>query len=237
LLFLGENAFLLEGVLLRKYIIFSILGIWMTTKDTDDRPVVEQLPAGGETVNKDISRQRRKIIKASAAVVPAIMTIRSGAAAAAMTSLNGCINQDADRAAAEKVVYETPDEWVRVAGMEVTYKDNSTPNTTYIKLYGVPNDGVVPGTPEKYTDWYDKNGSTTDAKGKVYEVKKFEPEDKVVYLLVHVDIDPENNENNEFFMYPKDATLMSDQMTMDGSQITGSCMCSVNPNFTMANIK
>ena len=203
----------------------------MATKDTDDRPVVEQLPAGGETVNKDISRQRRKIIKASAAVVPAIMTIRSGAAAA-MTSLHGCVDRDADRAAAAKVV-EVPDEWVRVAGMEVTYKDNSTPTTAYIKLYGVPNDGVVPGTPDKYTDWYDKNGSTTDAKDRPYEVKKKEfepPEDKVVYLLVHVDIGPEGN---EFFMYPKDATLMSDQMTMDGSQITGSCMCSVDPNFTM----
>ena len=41
------------------------------------------------------------------------------------------------------------------------------------------------------------------------------------------------NQNNEFFMYPKDATLMSDQMSMDGSQITASCMCSVDPNFTM----
>ena len=204
----------------------------MTTKDTDDRPVVEQLPAGGETVNKDISRQRRKIIKASAAVVPAIMTIRSGAAAAAMTSLHACVDKDAARSAA-KVVYEAPDEWVRVAGMEVTYKDTSTAPPTYIKLYGIPNKGAVPGIPDNYTDWYDKNGSTTNAKGKVYEVKKKEfetPEDKVVYLLVHVDIGPEGN---EFFMYPKDATLMSDQMSMDGSQITASCMCSVDPNFTM----
>ena len=200
----------------------------MATKDTDDRPVVEQLPAGGETVNKDISRQRRKIIKASAAVVPAIMTIRSGAAAAAMTSLHACVDKDAARSAA-KVVYEAPDEWVRVAGMEVTYKDNSTSTTTYIKLYGIPNDGVVPGIPDNYTDWYDENGSTTDAKGKPYEVKKkaFEPpEDKVVYLLVHVDIGPEGN---EFFMYPKD---LRDQTTMDGSNITASCMCSVDPNFT-----
>ncbi|MDB4409865.1 hypothetical protein N9235_03555 [Gammaproteobacteria bacterium] len=95
----------------------------MATKDTDDRPVVEQLPAGGETVNKDISRHRRKIIKASAAVVPAIMTLRSGAAAAA-GSLNGCIDRDSERAAGESVDTvlgdnsndPAHDEWARVPG-------------------------------------------------------------------------------------------------------------------------
>ena len=95
----------------------------MPTKDTDDRPAVEQVPAGGEAVNKDISRQRRKIIKASAAVVPAIMTLRSGAAAAA-GSLTGCVDRDKARAAGETVDTvlgdnsndPAHDEWARVPG-------------------------------------------------------------------------------------------------------------------------
>lgn len=95
----------------------------MPTKDTDERPVVEQLPVGGVVVTKDISRQRRKIIKASAAVVPAIMTLRSGAAAAA-GSLTGCVDRDAARAAGETVDTvlgdnsnePAHDEWARVPG-------------------------------------------------------------------------------------------------------------------------
>ena len=206
----------------------------MTTKDTDDRPAVEQLPAGGETVNKDISRQRRKIIKASAAVVPAIMTIRSGAAAAAMTSLHACVDRDAARIPAETDVVDVPDEWVRVAGLQIKSQGRD--------LFGVPTDGFDSltdnGTTDDYTDWYDRNGSMykNNNSQQPYDdrVSNKEIEDGVrVWLLVHVVIDPENNQNNEFFMYPKDATLMSDQMTMDGSQITASCMCSVDPNFTM----
>ena len=196
----------------------------MTTKDTDDRPVVEQLPAGGETVNKDISRQRRKIIKASAAVVPAIMTIRSGAAAAAMTSLHACVDKDAARSAAAKVV-EVPDEWVRVAGLQI--KSQGT------DLFGVPTNGFDSltnnGTTDDYTDWYDESGSPVKNSQNSYfdNVSNKEIEDGVrVWLLVHVDIYPEGN---EFFMYPQ---AIRDQTTMDGSQITASCMCSVDPNFT-----
>ena len=207
----------------------------MTTKDTDDRPVLEQLPAGGETVNKDISSQRRKIIKASAAVVPAIMTIRSGAAAAAMTSLHACVDKDADRSAAANVVYEAPDEWVRVAGLQIKSGNDD--------LFSVPTNGFVSETDnggiDDYTAWYDSNGGTDKVAGNSAPTPYIDgvtPQEIGrgirVWLLVHVDIDPLNNENNEYFWYPKDATLMSDQMTMDGSQITASCMCSVDPNFT-----
>jgi len=207
----------------------------MTTKDTDDRSVVEQLPADRETLNKDISRQRRKIIKASAAVVPAIVTIRSGAAVAAMTSLHACVERDAARIPSAAMVKDAPDEWVRVAGLQIKSQGRD--------LFGVPTDGFDSltdnGTTDDYTDWYDRNGSmyknNNSQQPYVDHVSNKEiAEDGVrVWLLVHVDIDPENNQNNEFFMYPKDATLMSDQMSMDGSQITASCMCSVDPNFTM----
>jgi hypothetical protein len=162
LLFLGENAFLLEGVLLRKCIIYSILGILMATKDTDDRPVVEQLPAGGETVNKDISRQRRKIIKASAAVVPAIMTLRSGAAAA-MNSSYQCFNHGADAPNVDVVIADPDpphDEWLRVLavpGYVVTGSND-------IKYYGVKNDNTSWIDVEDWTWWYiDPEVSSTEA--------------------------------------------------------------------------
>ena len=62
-----------------------------------------------------VSTRRRRLIKASAAAVPAIMTLRSGAALA-LTSLD-CRDRESARAfAADNLTY-TPDEWVRVPGI------------------------------------------------------------------------------------------------------------------------
>ena len=62
-----------------------------------------------------VSTRRRRLIKASAAAVPAIMTLRSGAALA-LTSLD-CRDRESARAfAADKLTY-IPDEWVRVPGI------------------------------------------------------------------------------------------------------------------------
>jgi hypothetical protein len=174
LLFLGENAFLLEGVLLRKCIIFSILGIWMATKDTDDRPVAEQLPAGGEMVNKDISRQRRKIIKASAAAIPAIMTLRSGAAAA-MNSSYQCFNHGENAANVDRVIGDGDgiphDEWLRLEakpGKIATYTNG--PNT--VTLYGIRKNDTT-ATWDDYRGWnfYDDSGQIDE--GGLFEKAKF----------------------------------------------------------------
>jgi hypothetical protein len=140
----------------------------MNTKDTDDRPVVEQLPAGGETVDKDITTHRRKIIKASAMVVPAIMTLRSGAAAALTSSASRCLNDDtrfetADVGSIDQVLGdEDPaqplDEWLRVVaipGMILMYatgnsaakpyylirKDNTSSNWTELDGWRIYNEG------------------------------------------------------------------------------------------------
>jgi hypothetical protein len=133
----------------------------MATKDTDDRPVVEQLPAGGETVNKDISRQRRKIIKASAAAIPAIMTLRSGAAAA-MNSSYQCFNHGENAAnvdlvlgdeAGERLFNPPHDEWLRMSaipGFIVEYD-----STTY---YGVKNTEAAWDNEGDWT-WYYLNNS------------------------------------------------------------------------------
>ena len=201
----------------------------MATKDTDDRPVVEQLPAGGETVNKGISRQRRKIIKASAAVVPAIMTIRSGAAAA-MTSVNQCEEKDAAAAAllpASMNVVAEPDEWVRMGAwkIEVVIGNPHDPATV---LYGIPDNGVVPSTLNDYSVWYDESGNTNSKKNKEYvkEVTKDEfNKGERVFCMCYVNI-----ASGTFSVYPQQPVVNLD---VESSPITASCLTSVSPDFTM----
>jgi hypothetical protein len=258
LLFLGENVFSTGRRVVEKFIYFSMLGIYMTTKDTDDRLVVEQLPAGGETLNKDISRQRRKIIKASAAIVPAIMTIRSGAAAA-MTSLNMCVERDKARAAGETVDTvlgdnsndPAHDEWARVpgkAGRKVTSQG------TQDVYYGIC-----------LTDlsfaYYDSTGSPVDNTGELNRIQKGDVvnfycvlkssvweclgEDgnplsppvpvgvdinagKDVGLLVYVGTAVGGGISGSTY-YPRIA-IVSDATA---SPITASCLCSMDPDFDL----
>ena len=142
----------------------------MPTKDTDERPVVEQFPTGGVEVTKDISRQRRKIIMASAAVVPAIMTLRSGAAAAA-GSLNGCIDRDSERAAGESVDTvlgdnsndPAHDEWARVPG-KCGVKINATVSSTPGVYYGV----LMPDLSFAY---YDSDGTPETNNGTINQIE------------------------------------------------------------------
>ena len=199
----------------------------MPTKDKDDGPVAGYPQTGEVAVDKKVSEHRRKIIKASAAVVPAIMTIRSGAAVA-MTSVNLCEEKDAARAAllpeSDYVVYAR-DEWVRMEALcvEVGKKPSIT-------LYGVPDNGVVPGSLANYTVWYDEYGATTSStppiKDYVELVKQKEFDaGKVCYLLCSVDAT-----SGVFTWYPQQPVTIMDQ---SASAITASCLCSVNPDFTM----
>jgi hypothetical protein len=261
LLFLGVNAFLLEGVLLRKYIIFSILGIWMATKDTDDRLVVEQLPAGGETLNKDISRQRRKIIKASAAIVPAIMTIRSGAAAA-MTSLNMCVERDKARAAGETVdtvlgdTSNDPahDEWARVPG-KAGVKINATVSSTPGVYYGV----LMPNLSFAY---YDSDGTLETNNGTINQIENGVVEFNFYCVLkssvweclgedgyplsppVPVGVDIDAGKDVGLLVYVGTAVgggisgstyypRIAIVSDATASPITASCLCSMDPDFDL----
>ena len=201
----------------------------MATKDTDDRPVVEQLPAGGETVNKDISRQRRKIIKASAAVVPAIMTIRSGAAVA-MTSINHCEAKDAARTIpTDKLVLgdDEPfalDEWTRVQGKQVIKEGETDEVTGEVEpetYYCVKNDT---------TGWvcFDEDGAPPPGNSQTSLVNMIDNDnDNVtdVYLLAYVD-----TVSGTFTYHPQKGVYSGDVL-VSGQQITGSCLCSVNPDM------
>ena len=91
--------------------------------------------------NDVVSARRRKLIRASAAAVPAIMTLRSGSAAA-VASLHGCIERDAAMAQLleeKDNVYGdgsdelTHDQWARVvgkAGMKVTITHGNSDSAT-----------------------------------------------------------------------------------------------------------
>jgi len=203
----------------------------MPTKDKDDGPVVEFLQTGDVALNKKVSQHRRKIIKVSAAVVPAIMTIRSGAAAA-LTSINQCEARDAAAAALlpeSAMVAPEPDEWVRMEAWEIKVKISDAKDPP-ITLYGVPDNGVVPGTLEHYSVWYDENGNTgmTTHPYKEYVdvVKKKEFGDgRAVFCMCYVD-----TASGSFSVHPQQAVATLD---VAASPITASCLCSVNPDFTL----
>ena len=197
----------------------------MATKDKDEGPAIEHSQAGEVAVDKAVSEHRRKIIKASAAIVPAIMTIRSGAAVA-MTSINYCVERDAALPAATSVV-SAPDEMARVYGWQVITEgemDEETgveePSTTY---YCVQND-----TTEGWVCFDADGDSTTDQKvnSLVNQINNNTDNATEVYLLACVDA-----ESGAYTWYPQSCSIYSERDVMiSGSQITGSCLCSVNPD-------
>ncbi len=203
----------------------------MPIKDKDDGPVVEFLQTGDLALDKKVSEHRRKIIKASAAVVPAIMTIRSGAALA-MTSINQCEARDAAAAALlpdSAMVVAEPDQWVRMEAWEIKVVVNDPKDPPTI-LYGIPDNGVVPSTLKDYTVWYDENGNTRSSvnpyKEYVDVVKKKEfKAGKAVFCMCYVDA-----ASGSFSVHPQQPIATRD---VAASPITASCLCSVNPDFTL----
>ena len=205
----------------------------MPTRDKDERPVAQDLQTGRVAAESAVSEHRRKIIKASAAVVPAIMTIRSGAAAA-MNSINQCIEEDARRGGlltdTDKLVWgddpineplDALDEWFRVAVWMVQVKVGNAD----VNLYGLPESGIVSDNIDHYSKWYDETGSTVDSKNnsspytEIVKDKEFDA-GKLVYVLAYVDT--ERPPYPYITWYPK-------PLEGEVSPITGSCLCSVNP--------
>ena len=187
----------------------------MAIKDKDDRPVIDQAQAG-DSVKRGVSEQRRKIVKASAAAVPAIMTLRSGAAAA-MTSINQCIADDAQRGSllpeSAKVWGDDPgegalDEWARVKGKCVTKNNNKT-------YYCVQN---MSGAWE----CYDADGMPPQ--GNSLQDSEIEAGDDC-YLLAYVD-----SASGGYTWYPQRVMVVQDQAA---SPITGSCLTSMNPDVNI----
>ena len=188
----------------------------MHIKDKDDKTAAKNQSAV-DLAERDVSEQRRKLIRASAAAVPAIMTLRSGAAAA-MTSINQCIDEDAARAtqiSENRLVWgdstDEPlsalDEWARVKGKKVT-KGQST-------YYCVQN---MSGAWE----CYDSEGKPPP--GNSLQDGEIEA-GMDVYLLAYVD-----TASGGYTWYPQKVLAVNDQAA---SPITGSCLTSVNPDVNI----
>jgi len=186
----------------------------MPTNDKDGKSATDVSRAGEVAGEKAVSEHRRKLIKASAAVVPAVMTLHSGAAVA-LTSIQQCIAGDAATAAIDppELVWgdtegEGPlDEWTRVKGKEVEKQ-----NTTY---YCVKNNSNA-------WECYDSNGDAPPGNGNSLQDSEIEAGTDV-YLLAYVD-----TEADAYTWYPKSLSLEVSTAT----PITGSCLCSVNPDIS-----
>lgn len=185
--------------------------------------------------DKPISQQRRKLIKASAAAVPAVMTLRSGAAAA-MGSTYHCTARDNKLAMAEindtsdlalEVTPEFPhDHWVRVFGKRVKQNPNSSPY--YCTLTGNGVDDVVSGwqcfdvdgaelTADNWPSWLN---STAIARG------------DDVALLAFLDFDQYGNDTSAPIQYYPMIQMVS-PAPPGRSPLTGSCLSSIHPNLIL----
>jgi hypothetical protein len=161
-----------------------------------------EAPSVTETTDTEaVSARRRRLIKASAAVVPAILTLRSGAAAAARASVSDCRENDAQRASGSTLddvlgdLANEPahDEWLRMvatAGMEVTAKVNQDGNEEKEDIFHLVETTSSTSTAKDY-DYFDASGvNITDDKiiSKIEKDKSFSvPCYYVDKTLYHVD--------------------------------------------------
>jgi hypothetical protein len=188
--------------------------------------------AGGTEEVSEISSQRRKLIKASAAVIPAVMTLRSGTAAA-VGSTYGCTTHD-NTVAQEVGVAQvldpdssgglTHDHWVRVPGKRLEANPPGGGNTTVIVYCVETGSGGGPSAPT----WNCYNEDGTPYTGNL-SAQVIQRGDNVA-LLAYLEFDQYGNDiaSPELF-YPVIQTV---QPAPPGySPLTYSCLSSIHPAF------
>jgi hypothetical protein len=207
----------------------------MPTRDKDEGPAVEQSQTGRVAVDSAVSEHRRKIIKASAAAIPAIMTLRSGAAAA-VASTYSCTARD-NRAALNEMtapdyVLEgnlagNHDQWLRVRGKKVTKIER--PAGTEKVIYCVKTGDGGPGNPA--LDWQCFNEDGTEYTGiTAGDLNSANAED--VSLLVYLHFDEYGDDTGEPALYYP--IIQTAQQAPPGySPLTGSCLASIHPNLDL----
>ena len=197
---------------------FKVLGIKMPTRDKDEGSAVEH---------------RRKIIKASAAAIPAIMTLRSGAAAA-MASTYQCTARDNRVALAEigpddyvleGTLEANHDHWLRVMGKKVTKTVPGSGGATEI-IYCTE---TGPGGGNPALDWqcFYEDGTVYDGitQGDINNAED-------VSLLVFLNFDENGNDTGEAALYYP--IIQTVQPAPPGySPLTGSCLASIHPNLDL----
>ena len=210
----------------------------MSARDKDERPAVELLQTGEVAVDRKVSEHRRKIIKASAAAVPAIMTLRSGAAAA-MASTYNCTARDNKAALNENTapdyVLEASDgilphdHWVRVPGkrleLEVNPPGGGNTTTTTIVYCVETGSGGLPQSPT----WQCFNEDGSDFDGKLNK-NTIEAGDDVALLAFLKFNDYGDDSGDAALFYP----IKTVQPAPPGySPLTGSCLASIHPNLNL----
>lgn len=208
---------------------------YMTTTDKDAVTLLDshndsESPAS-PAVDESVSYQRRKLIKATAAVVPAVMTLRSGAAAA-MGSTYHCTNHDNKLAmleitTASDFVLEvnsttTHDHWIRVYGRRVQTKLQNTPVTVYC---------TETGSGKNADAWqcFDENGNPFSGNLSEQTILKGDE----VALLAFLSFDQYGNDiaTDPILYYPLIKTVT---VAPPGySPLTGSCLSSIHPNLVL----
>ena len=207
-----------------------------TDKDAAASPDLKKDTVSPERPPADMSAslQRRKLIKASAAAIPAIMTLRSGAAAA-MTSTYHCTARDNTFAREQGVdfVLEAVDQvlphdnWLRITGKKVTKTHQGQTFTFYCVETG---EGTVPAL----GDWQCFN----EADGSEYTgpPPPINSNDitrgKTVALLAFLEFDEHGNDTGApVLYYPR--ILQVAPAPPGYSPLTGSCLSSIHPNLNL----
>ena len=193
----------------------------MPTRDKDDRPVARDLQTGKVAAESAVSEHRRKIIKASVVAVPTIVTLCNGAAAAATSAL-GCIDRDKSASPADKMV-EAQDTWVRKiatykTNLQITTETNASGNPT---AWGESGNYLI--VDDNY--YLDDTSSYTlvNPDGEQVYEKKLDT-GTPLYVLCYIQFDESGNIVSRTY-YPDSPG--------DGEfQVTTSCLCSVNPNYS-----
>ena len=199
----------------------------MPTRDKDERTSVEHLQTGEVAVDKEVSEHRRKIIKASAAAVPAIMTLRSGAAAA-MASTYHCTARDMRAAmdeitAPDNVLEANNDHWLRLLGQRVTMPGNNS-DIVYC---------TETGAGDRLDAWqcFYVDGNElilNNAKPNLQQITEGDP----VALLVYLKFDESGDDTGDAALYyPIIQTVR--EAPVGYSPLTGSCLASIHPNLIL----
>ena len=189
---------------------------------------------GQEQADESVSLRRRQLIKASAAAVPAVMTLRSGAAAA-MASTYHCTSRDNDLALAEitetndyvlDVTTEMPhDHWVRVTGKRVT-----TPGANPVTIYCTQTGTGTAGTVDAW-QCFDVDGNELTSPSEKPNLTQIENGDNVAFLAFLNFNEYGDDTGDPVLYYP---LIQSVQPAPPGySPLTGSCLSSIHPNLTL----
>jgi len=186
---------------------------------------ITRVKAGGTEEVSEISSQRRKLIKASAAAIPAVMTLRSGAASA--MSAYGCTTHDNTLARNEPAAQVldpdingalTHDHWIRVPGLRVPIPGGGGSVAYCINIQGT------------YT-CYDENGQPYTGSGNSSWNDNFiENHGDNVALLAYLNFDANGDDTGEQeLFYPLIQTVTP--APPGYSPLTYSCLSSIHPAF------